>query len=154
TREVERTFRLNIRKGFRPGKPIVLRGEGHTGENGGENGNIVVVPQLKPHNFFRHNGPHLECTVPIYFTQAILGDTIHIKHPNGETLWVEVPPKTTHGSIITLKNKGYPVAENSYGDLKIKIHIEMPDELSTEEEELIKQLHTQSDKKKKEFNFK
>lgn len=154
-REVERTFRLNVRKGFRPGKPIVLKGEGHVGENGGPTGNIVVVPQLRPHGFFIYNGsPHLECTVPIYFTQAVLGDTIYIKHVSGETLQVDIPPLTTHGAVIMLKNKGYPISENAYGDLKIKIKVEMPNELSTEEKKLVEQIHMQSDKKKKEFNFK
>lgn len=151
---VERIFRFNVKKGFKPGKPIVLKNEGHRGVNGGKNGDIIIVPKLKEHPFFEYRGgADLECEVEVFFTQAILGDKIFIKHLNGGMTEVDIPPKSSSGDVFILKNRGYPISENSYGDLYVRLKILMPKELNKEERRLVEEYHQQSKEKKKEFNF-
>lgn len=152
-RLVERRFRFNIKKGFIPGRPIIINNEGHFGDNGGKNGDIIIIPKLKEHNFFEYKNGNLTCEIEVFFTQAILGDKVFIKHVNEETTEVNIPPNSSNGDVFILKNRGYPMSENSYGDLYIKLKITMPKELNTEEKRLIEEYHKQSQEKRKEFNF-
>jgi curved DNA-binding protein len=143
--EMSRNFKVNIKKGFIPGKPIVLRGEGHAGESGGRPGDIIIVPHVKPHPFFKigRNG-NLYCEISVNYTQALLGDTVYIDHVTEGKVEVNIPAGIKPGKAIKLDNKGYPISENSYGDVIVRIDVEFPKKISKEEKELLHQLYEKS----------
>ncbi len=147
--EKKRTFKLNIQKGFNPNKPIVLKGEGHHGMNGGKAGDIKIYPRLKAHPFFQYDGYNLLCTITINFTQALLGDTIFIKNIDGENIKTSIPEGIKDGQSFVIKNKGFPIAENTRGDMIIRVHIEYPKQLNEKQKELVASLHSTFDTTKK-----
>lgn len=150
--EKQRTFKMNIKKGFTPGKPIILHNEGHHGINGGRNGNIIVIPTLRKHSFFEHRNSHLICDVNLTIPQIILGDTIKIKNIDGEILNIDIPPGSKDGDIVEMRGKGLPVSETSRGKLIVRIHVLYPKDLTQDQVYIIESL-SKTLPKKNEFNF-
>ena len=76
-----------------------------------------------------------------------------------ETLEVTIPELTQTGTILTIKGKGIKMLnKNSYGDLYLKLNIEMPKALDKKQKELVSSLADSITKsqypKKKAFNDK
>lgn len=150
--EKQRTFKLDIKKGFIPGKPIVLHNEGHQGMNGGRNGNVVIIPTLRKHEFFEQRNAHLFCTITLTIPQIILGDTVKIKNIDDEVVNVEVPTGSKDGDSIEIRGKGLPVSETSRGKLIVRIKAEYPKDLTHDQIYIIESLGKTLEKKN-EFNF-
>lgn len=151
-RKVDRVFKVNIKRGFIPGKPIRLTGEGHCGVNGGANGDIIVIPFIKPHPFFFvDQRKNITCEISLHYTQLILGDKISVKGPDGsEEVEVNIPEGTKEGEVIVVKNKGWPLGENSRSNLNVKVHMSM--NLTEGEKQLLKNIYNIANTKKV-FNY-
>jgi len=150
--EKQRTFKINIKKGFQPGKPVVLHNEGHRGANGGRNGNIVIIPTLRKHNFFNHRNSHLFCDIELTIPQIVLGDTVKIKNVDGEIVDIDIPPRSNDGDTIEIRGKGLPVSESSRGKMIVRIHASYPKELTQDQIYIIQSLG-ETLQSKNEFNF-
>ena len=68
-----------------------------------------------------------------------------------EKLFVSLPKHLRDGEVITVPNKGYYNEEGSRGDLNLKVHIDLPEDISEREEKLYKQL-LKLERRKEEFN--
>ena len=107
--QVDRSINLKIPPGVDTGSQLRLRGEGEAGELGGPPGDLFVVLHVKDHNFFKREGNHLYCEIPISFVQAALGDSIKIPVlGDEETHEMEIPHGTQPGDIISIPEKGMP----------------------------------------------
>ena len=135
----KRSVRVNIPAGIDEGMGITLNDQGNAGLNGGKNGDLHIVIEIIENQFFRRERHDLYCKIPITFYQAILGDEIEIKHPDGTKLKVFINPNTQNGSSLKLKNMGVPFIgqENKRGDLYVNIEVIIPESLSKEEYDLI-----------------
>jgi molecular chaperone DnaJ len=139
---VRRRKKINIRipAGVDTGSQLRIRGEGEPGEYGAAPGDLFIVIHVKEHEFFRREGDHLYCEIPVSFVQAILGDRIKIHLIGGEEAEVEIPPGTQPGSIIRVPGKGMPkLGSEKRGDLFVKIEVRLPKSLTKKQRELLEE---------------
>jgi len=131
---------LDIPAGVDSGSYIPLRGQGEAGSNGGPNGDVIVIIQVKPHKVFSREGQDLFLEFPITYPQAALGSTITVPTLS-EKISYKVPAGTQNGTTFRLKGKGIRyVNSNSFGDLYVKVNVEIPRKLNNEQKNLLKKL--------------
>ncbi len=135
------TKNIKIPLGIDNGKKIILRGEGDSGENGANPGDLHIKFNVKQHQYFLRDGDDLIIEVPISFTQAVLGDDINIETIDGKTIKLKIPSGCENGKILRIKEAGVPSLNNpgKRGDLYIKVYIEIPKTLNKNEKSLLEQ---------------
>jgi len=133
-----RTHKVNLPPGVRPGQRIRLPGRGMVGA-GGQAGDLYLRIELKPHRRFRLEGKDLHTTVAVMPWEAALGGEVNVATLDGPVT-VRVPPGTSSGRTIRIKDKGFPGGKKDRGDLYAKIRIAVPKTLSDEERQLFEQL--------------
>ena len=150
------TLKIDIPAGVDSDSIIPIRGEGEPGVNGGPFGDLYIVINVKPHKIYKRRGDDLYLTMPISYDQAVLGDKVKVPGFN-ETYSYTLAPGTQTGSNFRLKGKGVKNPRTGrYGDLYVKVNIEVPTKLSSKEKKAIKSMaeafSEDSYPRKKEFN--
>lgn len=144
----KRTFELNgqklritIKPGSYDGQQLKIKGKGSPGVNGGPNGDLYIVLGVQKDPRFIRKGDDLVYEVTIDLYAAILGGKTDIPTLTG-TVKMTIPKGVDNNKVLRLKGKGMPKYNNpkSKGDLFVKVNIELPKNLSPEEEELFKKL--------------
>ncbi len=150
--KVDRSINLKIPPGVDTGSQLRLRGEGEAGELGGPSGDLFVVMHVKEHEFFKREGSHLYCEIPISFVQAALGDKITIPVlGEEETFEMEIPHGTQPGDIVTVPDKGMPgINTKKRGKLFVELNVQIPKKLNKKQKELLEEFaETEGIEKKK-----
>ena len=133
-----RTISVKVPAGIDEGQTISLRGEGNSGANGGPNGDMYVTVSIKPHKLFKRNGQDVLLEMPISFVQAALGAQLTVPTIDGKVQY-DMPEGTQTGTVFRLKNSGIPnVNGRGRGDQYIKVNIEIPRNLSSEQKEILR----------------
>lgn len=133
-----RRFSVKIPAGVRDGARIRLAGRGEPGPQGGRPGDVFVKVNVGTHPFFGRRGDDLTVELPVTFAEAALGAQVQVPTLNG-SVTLKVPSGTRSGKTFRLKGKGAP-KRGGHGDLLATVQIDVPDKLSKEEKELLKQL--------------
>ena len=132
-----RTIQVNIPAGIDNGQTISLRGQGHSGKNGGPAGDLLITVMVRPHEIFRRDGTAVFCEAPITFTQAVLGGTLEIPTIDGKVKY-DIPEGTQTGTVFRLRGKGIPVLNGrGRGDQYVTVNIETPRNLNREQKEAL-----------------
>jgi molecular chaperone DnaJ len=106
----------------------------------GRTGDVEVVVQVRPHEFFRRSGDNVLCTLPITFAQAVLGDEIEIPTLDGKGI-MRVPEGTQPGTVLRIRGRGIPKrVMGGRGDQLVEVQVEIPTELSPRQKELVMEL--------------
>ncbi len=134
-----RSLSVNIPKGVRPGQRIRLSGQGGVGMGGGRSGDLYLVVDIEPHPDFRLDGDHLYVSLLVSPWEAVLGCTVDLKTLDG-SVRLKVPPGTSSGRKIRLKDKGFPRSGGGSGDLFAEVQIRVPEDLSDKERALFEEL--------------
>ncbi len=129
-------YKVNIPAGVKNGARIRLAGKGEAGARGGPPGDLFVTTRVAPSPVFRRlDGGNLEVTVPITISEALRGATIEVPTLSG-TKKIKVGPGTKHGSVQRLRGEGPPKPKGSgRGDIRYRMEIDVPEELTEEQEE-------------------
>jgi len=140
TRQTKR-YKVNIPAGVKDGARIRLAGKGEAGPRGGPPGDLYVVTRVKPSPVFKRlDGANLEVTVPITIAEALRGATIEVPTLDG-TKKIKVPAGTKHGTLQRLRGEGPPKPRGKgRGDIRYRLEIEVPKELSEEQREAVDKL--------------
>jgi molecular chaperone DnaJ len=125
-----RTVTARVPAGVRNGQKIRLRGKGHPGEPGGEDGDLVVTVHVEPHPVFTIDGPDVRVTVPVSFPEAALGADIEVPTTDGSTVRVRVPAGTPSGRTLRVKGRG--VQGKQPGDLLVTVQVAVPQRVDGE----------------------
>lgn len=137
--ERTKTLSIKIPAGIADGSRLRFRGQGEDGTNGGPPGDLYVVVHVEEHEFFRREGDHLFCTIPISMVQAALGAEIEVptlEQPKKLT----IPKGTQNGQVLRLKGEGFPhIRGSGKGDLIIEIQVKIPTHLTKRQEELLRE---------------
>ncbi len=134
---VPRKLSVDIPAGVDDGTQIRLAGEGEPGLYGGPRGNLYIVLQVKPHEFFRRKGDDIILELGINIAQAALGDEITIPTLDGEET-IAIAAGTQSGEIIRLRNKGVPhLRRNGRGDQFVVLNVKTPTNLTPEQRRLM-----------------
>ena len=131
---------VDIPAGVSEGNYLTVAGKGDAGMHGGEPGDLIVLIQEEKHDFFERHGIDVFCEIPITFSDAALGTSTMVPTLDGKVS-LKVPPGTQSEKIFRLRGKGLPeLHEHNHGDLLVKIHVQTPEKLSSEERQLFEKL--------------
>ena len=146
--EQEKTLKVKIPAGVDNHTKIRVAGEGDSGKNGGQPGDLYVVILVKEDDYFIRKGNDIYTILCTSFPQAALGDEVVVKTLDGEKS-INIPAGIEHDKIINIKGGGVPyVGTNRRGDHHVIVKLVPPKVLSEEEKELYKKLYEISKGKK------
>ncbi|MEK9581340.1 MAG: DnaJ C-terminal domain-containing protein, partial [Acidimicrobiaceae bacterium] len=92
-----------------------------------------------PHPTFRREGNDLVHDFYIPFTQAVLGAELEYETLDGSETFV-VPRATESGTEFRMRGRGVPhVRGRGRGDLRVRVFVDVPDELPEEQEQLLRE---------------
>lgn len=135
----DKTVSLKIPAGVDNGARMRLRGEGEGGRRGGPAGDLYVVIQVEPHEFFQRDGNYIYCEYPLSMSQATLGCTVDIPTINGETPFT-FPKGTQPKQSFKIQGQGVPsLRNNSTGDMIIEAKVHIPEKLTKRQKELLEE---------------
>jgi molecular chaperone DnaJ len=134
-------YKVNVPAGVKDGTRIRLAGKGEAGPRGGPPGDLYVTTRVAASPVFKRlDDGNLEVTVPISIPEALRGGTIEVPTLNGSKK-IKVAPGTRHGAIQRLKGEGPPKPKGKgRGDIRYRLEIEVPKELSEEQAEAAEKL--------------
>lgn len=134
---------VNIPAGVDNGMQVRLPNEGQPGTNGGPNGNLYVMVDVKDHEYFRRREDEIFLDLDINITQAVLGAEMQVPTVDGDDETLRVPAGTQPGTVFTLKGKGVPrLRRSGRGDEKVIVNIDIPKKITPEQRELFEKLST------------
>lgn len=142
-RQQNREEHLNLRipSGIESGRTLRLSGQGNPGGNGGPAGDLLVTVKVAPHPWFRRDGLNLMLDVPVTPSEAALGGKIDIPTLTEGMVVLTVPPGSSTGSKLRLRQRGIQDAKTgTRGDQIVSLRIVMPPHLSESAQDLYRQL--------------
>ena len=140
----KRTCTFKVPAGIDNGQTIVMNGQGEPGTNGGPNGDLYIVINVRPHKLFKRDGANLHLDMPISFTTAALGGEIEIPTLKGKEKF-QIPEGTQNDAEFRLRGKGMPQMRSSYvGDLIVHVRVEVPTRLSEKQKDILRQFEAES----------
>ena len=136
---------ISIPAGIDNGQAIPLRGQGNAGENGGPNGDLYIVVNIKRHEVFERENYDLFCTVPVSFVDAALGREVDFPVIEGTTKY-KLPEGIQSGTQLKLRGQGVTrINSTARGDLYVTVIVETPTKLNKKQKELLEKLDELSD---------
>jgi molecular chaperone DnaJ len=133
-------YKVNVPAGVKEGTRIRLAGKGEDGPRGGPPGDLYLICRVASSPVFtRLDDGNLEVKVPITIPEALRGSVIEVPTMAG-TKKIKVPPGTKHGTILRLRGEGPPKKTGGHGDLRYRLEIEVPQDLSEEQLKAVDEL--------------
>ena len=130
---------INIPEGIDNEDRIRVSGKGNIGINN-ERGDLYITFYVKEDEHFVRYNDDIYLEVPVFFTQAILGETIKIPTPRGEKE-LKLPTGAKDKQQFVFRGEGAKnVRTGHIGNLIAQIKIEYPKKLNSEQKELLEKL--------------
>ena len=139
-RIVEKTYTVDVPAGVDTGATLRLPGRGAAGIRGGGHGDLYVHIRVGRHPRFERQGADLVHVLHVPVTQAALGAHLPFATLDGDEDLV-LPKGTQSGRVFRLRGRGVPHLEGrGRGDLLVQVVVDTPDDLTSEQEELLRRL--------------
>lgn len=137
------TTEVEVPPGIHNGNHVKITGGGDSTENNLPPGDLICRINVEPHSVFQRKDKNIQCVQNISFADACLGTKIMVPTLGGKKEEFTIPPGTQFGQSFRIKGKGIPVVSRSYtrGDQFIIIHINVPKNLTSEKQDLLKQFN-------------
>ena len=132
-----KTLTVKIPKGVKEGQKIRLKGEGKTDARG-RKGDLYFTIKFKDSEYVIEE-ENITKTVEITPAEAVLGCKKDIQTLHG-IIGIKIPPETRSGKTLRLKDLGLPKKSGGFGNLNVKIAINIPITVSEKQKELYKKL--------------
>lgn len=135
-----KTSTIEIPPGVRTGNHIRIAGGGDQNDPNIPPGDLLCRIRVESHSVFQRKDWDIQCVQEISFAEACLGAKIMIPILNGEDEKLVIPPGTQFNQIFRVKNKGVPNVNRPQkrGHQYVKIHINVPTDLTIEEQNIMK----------------
>ena len=128
-------IKIRIPAGIDGGTRLRTSGNGEAGVRGGPPGDLFVVVHIREDEVFEREGQDLLCEVPLSFSTAALGGELDVPTLEGRAN-IKIPPGTQNNTVFRLRDKGVTHLNSSRkGDLHIRVQIEVPTKLNSEQKE-------------------
>ncbi len=88
----EVTVKVTVPAGVQDNNYLTLRGQGNSGPRGGAAGDLVVVIEEKPHEFFVRNGDDVIYSLAVSFPDLVLGTKVEVPTLDG-AIKMTIPPQ-------------------------------------------------------------
>lgn len=135
------TVHVRVPAGVEEGQTIRVPGRGEPGSGGGPAGDLLITVHVEPHELFGRAGDHLTLTVPVSYTEAVLGAEVRVPTIDGDAVTVTVPPGSAPGAVLRVPGRGAPTARGQgRGDLLVSVALDVPRTLGERQRELIAEL--------------
>lgn len=131
------SVKIKLPKNVTEGQKIKLKGKGRV-DSYGRRGDMYLVVHIKDGEY-QIDGTTLIKEVEITPTEAVLGTQKDIETLHGK-INIKIPKMVSSGQALRLKELGLPDKNGKYGDLKVKMKIVIPKDLTSKEIGLYKQL--------------
>jgi len=141
----EKEHEINLPPGIDTGVSVKLPGKGEVSQSGYA-GDLYCTVYVDPDDLFERDGPDLFCAVPITYAQAILGHKMKLPLLSGNQCTVKIPPGTRSGQLLRIAGMGMPTTvdrmrkKKPFGDLIVRVDIQIPTEPSKKYLDLVKKL--------------
>lgn len=132
-----KTLHVKLPRGVKEGQKIRLSNEGKSGRLG-KKGDLYFVIKFKDSEYLITN-EDLTKQIEITPSEAVLGTKKDVKTLHG-SVSIKIPPLTHSGKTLRLKDLGLPKATGGFGNLNVKIVINIPQKLTEEQIKLYKKL--------------
>lgn len=145
----ETSFSFKVPAGVQNHDKIRIVGQGKKGKNGGKNGDLLVIINIKDDKKYKLVGTDIYTELPITTWEAALGTkkTINLFD---EDINIIIPKCCSSGESIEIAEKGYKSERGKRGNLHIVTKIILPKNLNKEQEiEYIKLKEIEEVKNKK-----
>ena len=139
---------VKVPAGAVEGGKLRYKGKGGEGLGAGERGDLVIITSIKPHELYTRKGADVTLELPISVAEAALGAQIIIPAPDGSMVRLRVPAGTQSGSTLVIRGKGAPhVKGRGFGDLKVEVHLALPETLNDKQRAALEAFAAASDPK-------
>lgn len=142
--EPGRSYDVKIPPGTTSGSTIRLKGQGEPGQNGAPAGDLLLHVEIAPHPRFSVNGHDLALVLSITPWEAVLGAKVELATLDGGRVLLTVPPGSSSGKKLRMRNMGLPIRAGQRGDLLVELSIAVPPAPSDAEKKLYEELRTTS----------
>jgi curved DNA-binding protein len=121
-RTTQRTLKVKIPVGVKPGQQIRLSGQGAKGQGGGRQGDLYLEIDINKHALYDVMDNDIYLTLPITPWEAALGAKVSVPTLAGP-VELKIPPGSQGGQKLRLKGRGMPgkLPGDQYVILKITI---------------------------------
>jgi len=135
----EDTVTVNIPAGVDSGNRLRAQGYGNESKNG-HRGDLYMTFRVEEDENFIRNGNDIYIEVPVFFTQAILGETISIPALDGE-LELELKQSTKDKEQFVFAGEGIADVHSGHkGRLVAQVNMMLPKKINEEQKELLEKL--------------
>ena len=130
----QKQISVKVPPGMEDGKRIRVRG-------GAEGfGALEFRVRLKDEAGFSREGKNLTVEKSIRLSEALLGTSLDVTTPNGETKTLRLPAGTQPGRRLRMRGYGLGVGDKPKGDLYVRIAVTLPEEMSDQQRAIVEQL--------------
>ncbi|XP_022136649.1 chaperone protein dnaJ A6, chloroplastic isoform X2 [Momordica charantia] len=140
---VRRTKRISLKvpAGVDAGSRLRVRNEGNAGRRGGSPGDLFVIIDVTPDPVLKRDDTNILYTCKVSYIDAILGTTIKVPTVDG-MVDLKIPAGTQPNTTLVMSKKGVPLLNkrNMRGDQLVRVQVEIPKKLSSDERKLIEEL--------------
>lgn len=134
---MNKTLDIQIPKGITEGQKIRLRGQGQPGAFGGVKGDLLLSVHIVEEPNLEMKGLDIYGQLNLAPWEAVLGGKVKASTLE-QTIELNIPPKTQNGRKFRIKGKGFSNSKGT-GDFYFVTNIVIPQELSEEEEKLVRE---------------
>ncbi|EMS65772.1 Chaperone protein DnaJ [Triticum urartu] len=140
---VRKTKRISLKvpAGVDSGSRLRVRSEGNAGRRGGPPGDLYVFIDVLSDSVLKRDGTNILYTCKVSYIDAILGTTVKVPTVDG-VVDLKIPSGTQPGTTLVMSKKGVPLLgkSNARGDQLVRVQVEIPKRLSSDERKLIEEL--------------
>jgi len=130
---------VKVPAGIIENERIRLIGLGKAGKNGGKNGDLLIRVKMDSNSNLKLMGYDIYTDLKITPWEAALGKKIKTNVLN-EDINILIPPCTSSGEVIKVKEKGYKDGKGTRGDLLIETKIVLPKNINKKQKEIYQEL--------------
>jgi len=135
------SIKLNIKPGIPDGQILKIPGKGGSGRGGGPAGDLLIKINVLPHKIFERKDNDLYADLNVDLYTAVLGGKVQFKTLKG-VIKIDIAKESEFGKTLRLQKLGMPVygKTNEFGDLYLKLNVQMPKNLNAKEIKLFSDL--------------
>lgn len=132
---------VKVPPGANTGSKIRVSGQGGPGREDGPAGDLYLHVTVRTDPAFERDNNNLRTTATIDLYTAILGGEATVP-TLGSKVQLKIPAGTQPNQVIRLRGQGMPHLHDAknFGDLLVKINVNLPTHLSTDELQLFEKL--------------
>lgn len=125
------SINVKVPAGIKTGQKLRIRGKGQAGH--GARGDLFLKVTVAEHPVFRRAGDHVEMDVRVPLTTLALGGSAEVELPDGEVKNLKIRPGNDTAKRVRIQGQGFTKKGGGRGDLRVRILVESPDELSDDQ---------------------